>query len=55
MGHKIQIVKEKSGQIKYKMNLPKKIMETLTIQSGDEMELVSFMGDTMTFKLKRGQ
>ena len=52
---KIQIVKEKSGQTKYKMNLPKKIMETLIINSGDELELINFMGDTMTFKLKRKQ
>ena len=52
---KIQIVTEKSGQIKYKMNLPKKIMSTLAVNPGDELEMISFMGDTMTFKLKRKQ
>ena len=52
---KIQIVKEKSGQIKYKMNLPKKVMETLSIQNGEELEMISFMGDSLTFKLKRAK
>lgn len=52
---KIHIVEEKkTGQIKYKLNLPKKIMESWVIQKGDQLELVSFMGDTLTFKLKRG-
>ena len=52
---KIQIVTEKNGQVKYKMNLPKKIMDTMTVRSGDELEMISLMGDTMTFKLKRKQ
>ena len=52
---KIQIVTEKNGQTKYKMNLPKKIMETLAVRPGDQLQMISFMGDTMTFKLERKQ
>jgi antitoxin component of MazEF toxin-antitoxin module len=50
---KITIVKEKNGQTKYKVNLPKDLMETLAVQKGDSLNLVGFMGDTITFKLVR--
>lgn len=50
---RITIVKEKNGQTKYKINLPKDLMETLAVQKGDKMDVVSFMADTITFKLVR--
>lgn len=50
---KITIVKEKNGQTKYKLNLPKDIMETLSVNKGDSLDVVSFMADQITFKLVR--
>lgn len=50
---KITIIKEKNGQTKYKINLPKELMETLAVQKGDSLNVVSFMADQITFKLER--
>lgn len=50
---KVTIVKEKNGQTKYKLNLPKELMQTLAVQKGDEFNVVGVMGDTVTFKLVR--
>lgn len=50
---RITIIKEKTGQIKYKINLPKDIMEALSVQKGDKLNVITFMGDTITFKLER--
>lgn len=52
---KITIVKEKTGQVKYKLNLPKELMESLYIKQGDKLNFVSVMGDSLTFKLIRGE
>lgn len=52
---RITIVKEKNGQTKYKINLPKDLMETLAVQKGDKLDVVSFMADTITFKLQRAK
>lgn len=50
---KITIVKEKNGQIKYKLNLPKEQMEHLAVKKGDKLSLISSVGDQLTFKLER--
>jgi hypothetical protein len=50
---KITIVKEKTGQIKYKLNLPKESMENLAVKSGDKLTLISSVGEQLTFKLDR--
>jgi len=50
---KITIVKEKNGQTKYKMTLPKELMETFIIKKGDSLNLVSVMGDTISFRVVR--
>lgn len=52
---KITIVKEKNGQTKYKINLPKELMETLAVTKGDSLNLVNVLGDQITFKLVRGK
>lgn len=52
---KITIVHEKNGQTKYKLNLPKELMESLYVKRGDKLNLASVMGDTISFKLVRGQ
>lgn len=50
---KITIIKEKSGQIKYKLNLPKEVMENLAVKKGDSLSLLSVAGEHLTFQLKR--
>jgi len=50
---KIMIIKEKNGQIKYKLNLPKEAMETLAVKKGDLLKIISLAGDNITFKLER--
>ena len=50
---KITIVKEKTGQVKYKLNLPKESMETLAVKQGDKLTLISTVGEQLTFKLER--
>ena len=50
---KITIVKEKTGQVKYKLNLPKESMETLAVKQGDKLSLISSVGEQLTFKLER--
>lgn len=52
---KVTIVKEKNGQTKYKINLPKELMETLAVTKGDSLNLVNVLGDQITFKLVRGK
>lgn len=52
---KITIVHEKKGQVKYKMTLPKELMESLIVKKGDSLNLASVMGDTISFKLVRGK
>ena len=52
---KITIVHEKNGQVKYKMTLPKELMDSLMIKKGDKLNLASVMGDSISFKLVRGQ
>jgi hypothetical protein len=51
----ITIVKEKNGQVKYKLNLPKDLMDTLAVKTKDRMDVVAMMGDTITFKLNRAK
>ena len=50
---KITIVKEKNGQIKYKLNLPKEVMESLAVKQGDKLNITGVMGEQITFKLMR--
>lgn len=50
---KITIVNEKNGQIKYKLNLPKELMESHAVQKGDYLILKSSVGSEITFTLKR--
>ena len=51
---KITIVHEKNGQVKYKMTLPKEIMESLAVKKGDKLNVANVMADQLTFKLVRG-
>lgn len=50
---KITIVKENNGQTKYKLNLPKEVMENLAVKKGDSLILISSVGDQLSFKLER--
>lgn len=50
---KITIVHEKNGQTKYKLNLPKEVMENLAVKKGDRLSLLSVAGEQITFKLDR--
>lgn len=53
---KIQIHEnKKTGQEKYFHILPKKHMEDLAIQKGDELILKSVVGNEITFKIVRGK
>lgn len=51
---RITIVNEKNGQVKYKLTLPKELMESMYVKKGDKLQFSSVMGDTITFKLVRG-
>jgi len=52
---RITIVNEKNGQVKYKLNLPKELMENMAVKKGDRLNLLSVAGDQITFKLVRGE
>ena len=50
---KITVVKEKTGQVKYKLNLPKEWMTGLSVQAGDILLPKSIVGNELTFIFKR--
>lgn len=50
---KITVVKEKTGQVKYKLNLPKEWMTGLSVQAGDILVPKSIVGNELTFIFKR--
>jgi len=50
---KITIIKEKTGQVKYKMTLPKDWMQSLGVSKGDALVTKSLVGTEVTFVLKR--
>ena len=46
---------KKTGQVKYKLTLPKESMETLAVQKGDLLILKSVVGNEITFTFQRNQ